>query len=238
MASESTPRRDPEHGPASPVHLEFRDQPADEVLESIWCLIENDEATLPALAARLPDPATESLVRLMVASGLVLVDGNRLSLSPAGESRARALVRGHRLAERLLHDVLALPQSESEDTACLMEHVMSTAVTDAVCSFLGHPPLSPAGLPIPPGACCEARAREVQPLVVPLPDLELGKPARIAFLSQRFHKRIDKLGSYGVVPGSMIRLRQKRPSFVIEIGSTSLALDPDVAREIYVRREG
>ena len=238
MASESTPRRDPEHGPASPVHLEFLDQPTDEVLESVWCLVEIDDATLPALLTRLPDPGTESLVRGMVQSGLVRLDGDRLSLSPTSESRARALVRGHRLAERLLHDVLSLPQPEAEDTACLMEHVMSPAVTDAVCSFLGHPPLSPAGLPIPPGACCEARAREVQPLVVPLPDLELGKPARIAFLSQRFHKRIDKLGNYGVVPGSEIRLRQKRPSFVIEIGSTSLALDADVAREIYVRREG
>ena len=42
---------------------------------------------------------------------------------------------------------------------------------------------------------------------------------------------------YGVVPGSVIRLRQKRPSFVIEIEGTSLALDGEVAREIFVRRE-
>ena len=237
MATEPT-RRDPEHGPASPVHPEFLGQPADEVLESIWCLIERDEATLSALLARLPDPETEPLVRGMVQSGVVRLDGDRLALDRQGEIRARALVRCHRIAERLLHDVLSLPQSEAEDTACLMEHVMSPAVTDAVCSFLGHPPMSPAGMPIPPGACCAAREREVQPLVVPLPDLEVGKPARIVFLSQRFHKRIDRLGGYGVAPGSLVRLRQKRPSYVIEIGSTSLALDPDVAREIYVRREG
>jgi DtxR family Mn-dependent transcriptional regulator len=141
------------------------------------------------------------------------------------------------LAERLLHDVLSLPPQESEDTACLMEHVLSPTVADAVCAFLGHPPTSPGGLPIPSGRCCEVRQRDVQPLVVPLPDLEIGHPARIVFMAQAAHKRVDRLGSYGVVPGSIVRLRQKRPSFVVELESTSLALDPDVAREIYVRRE-
>jgi len=238
MASESKSQRDPEaHGPAGPVHPEFLAQPSDEVLESVWCLRERDEATIPALLTRLPDPETGNLVQQMVHSGLLRLDGDRILLGRVGEDRARALVRGHRLAERLLHDVLSLPQNEAEETACLMEHVLSPLVTDAVCSFLGHPPTSPAGLPIPQGACCEAREREVQPLVVPLPELELGKSARIVFLSQRFHKRIDRLGSYGVVPGSLVRLRQRRPSLVLELGSTSLALDADVAREIYVRRE-
>jgi DtxR family transcriptional regulator, Mn-dependent transcriptional regulator len=238
MSPESTSQNDPTaHGPAGPVHPEFLAQPSDEILESVWCLRERDEATIPALLARLPDPETENFVQQMVQSGLLRLDGEQVLLGRVGELRARALVRGHRLAERLLHDVLSLPQDEAEETACLMEHVLSPLVTDAVCSFLGHPPTSPSGLPIPPGACCEAREREVQPLVVPLPDLELGKSARIVFLSQRFHKRIDRLGSYGVVPGSVVRLRQKRPSYVLALGSTSLALDPDVAREIYVRRE-
>ena len=104
-------------------------------------------------------------------------------------------------------------------------------------TFSGHPPTSPAGEPIPPGACCSARDAEVRPVVVSLRDLEIGKPARIVFMAQEFHKRVDRLGSYGVVPGSVVRLRQKRPSYVLEVDGTSLALDPDVAREIYVRRE-
>jgi len=73
--------------------------------------------------------------------------------------------------------------------------------------------------------------------VVSLSDLELGKTARIVFMAQRADRRVDRLGSYGVVPGSIIRLRQKQPSYVIELEGTSLALDGDVAREIYVRRE-
>lgn len=219
------------------MHPEFLTQPTDEVLESIWCLREEGRATLPALLARNVDSDTESLVRRLVDSGLVLLSGDRLDLAGDGEARARVIVRCHRLAERLLHDVLRIPQEQSEQTACLMEHVLSPAVADAVCAFLGHPPTSPSGNAIPDGACCAARHREVRPVVVSLRDLELGRPARIVFMAQEFHRRIDRLGAYGVVPGTVVRLRQKRPSYVLELEGTSLALDPDVAREIYVRRE-
>jgi DtxR family Mn-dependent transcriptional regulator len=219
------------------VHPEFLTQPADEVLESIWCLREEGRATLPALLTRNPDPDTEAVVRRLADSGLVRLSGDRLDLGGDGESRARVIVRCHRLAERLLHDVLSVTPEQSEQTACLMEHVLSPAVADAVCAFLGHPPTSPSGAAIPSGDCCTAREREVRPVVVSLRDLELGSPARIVFMAQEFHRRVDRLGSYGVVPGSVVRLRQRRPSYVLEIEGTSLALDPDVAQEIYVRRE-
>jgi DtxR family transcriptional regulator, Mn-dependent transcriptional regulator len=198
-------------------------------------------ATLAALYVQLADSeqskaTTEARVRRLADAGLVRLHGDTLDLTAAGEERSRTLVRCHRLAERLLHDALNLPAAEAERTACLMEHVLSAAAADAVCAFLGHPPTTPQGSPIPPGACCAA-GKGVRPLVIPLADLDVGKPARIVFMAQRAGKRVERLGSYGVVPGSVIRLRQKRPSFVIDIEGTSLALDTEVAREIYVRSE-
>lgn len=219
------------------MHPEFLSQPTDEILETIWCRREAGEDSLSGLLAAAEDPNAAELLRRMQEAGVVRVDGDRLALAEAGEERARTIVRCHRLAERLLFDVLSLSAEESEQTACLMEHVLRPTVTDAVCAFLGHPPTSPLGLEIPSGPCCTARGKEVRPVVVPLSDLDLGKSARIVFMTPTFHKRVDRLGSYGVVPGSVIRLRQKRPSFVIELEGTNLALDGDVAREIYVRRE-
>jgi len=219
------------------LHQEFLSQPTDEILESLWCLREAGHLTLPALLERMPDPETPNLVRRLTESGLLRVTGDQIAFAGDGEERARKMVRCHRLAERLLNDVLLISDHESEQTACLMEHVLSPAVADAVCAFLGHPPTSPAGEPIPPGTCCSVRDGEVRPVVMSLRDLEVGKPARIVFMSQEFHRRVDRLGSYGVVPGSVVRLRQKRPSYVLDVDGTSLALDPDVAREIYVRRE-
>jgi DtxR family Mn-dependent transcriptional regulator len=219
------------------VHPEFLTQPRDEILETIWCRRETGEDSLSGLLASDDGSTSEELVRELVGAGLVRVEGDRVLLTSSGEERARTIVRCNRLAERLLFDVLNLPAEDSEHTACLMEHVLRPAVADAVCAFLGHPPTSPRGLAIPNGACCTSRGKEVRPVVVPLTDLDLGKSARIVFMTPSFHKRVDRLGSYGVVPGSVIRLRQKRPSFVIELDGTNLALDGDVAREIFVRRD-
>ncbi len=228
-------------GTQEAVHAEFLDQPADEILEAIWNLREAGQATRAALYERLAGTestaATEERMRRLESAGLLRVDGEALDLAGPGEERAQALVRCHRLAERLLHDAFDLPAAEAERTACLMEHVLSPAAADAVCAFLGHPPTTPEGMGIPPGACCAAGSRRVEPLVVALPELAIGQSARIAFMAQRAGKRVERLGSYGVVPGSRIHLRQKHPSYVIDIEGTSLALDADVAREIFVRRE-
>ncbi|MBE7414956.1 MAG: ferrous iron transport protein A [Deltaproteobacteria bacterium] len=66
--------------------------------------------------------------------------------------------------------------------------------------------------------------------------LEVGDTGRIIFIASNSHVRLDKLGSLGIVPGSTIRVHQKRPAFVIQLGETTLALDPEIIKEIYVRK--
>jgi len=66
--------------------------------------------------------------------------------------------------------------------------------------------------------------------------MEIGETGRIVFIIPSSHSRLDRLGSLGIVPGSIIRLHQKQPSFVIEIGETTLAVDYDITKEIYVRK--
>jgi len=83
----------------------------------------------------------------------------------------------------------------------------------------------------------EKRTTSLQPVVTPLTGLPPGVEGRIAFIAPSASKRLDRLVSFGVVPGTVVLLRQKQPSFVIEVGGTSLALEEDLAREIYVRRE-
>jgi DtxR family Mn-dependent transcriptional regulator len=47
---------------------------------------------------------------------------------------------------------------------------------------------------------------------------------------------MDRLAALGVVPGSELRLHQRAPAFVIEVGETTIALDPEIAGEVYVKR--
>jgi DtxR family Mn-dependent transcriptional regulator len=75
----------------------------------------------------------------------------------------------------------------------------------------------------------------VRPIVVPLTDLAPGDQGRVAYIKPRHHQRLDRLASFGVVPGTVVQLHQRKPSCVIKIGETDLALEGEVAEEIFVR---
>ncbi len=184
--------------------------------------------------AHAPDAGRADLEAL-AADGLLRLDGAGVALTPSGESRARDVVRRHRLTERLFKDLLAVSESTMEDQACELEHILSPEATESVCTLLGHPPTCPHGRPIPPGACCAAFQNTVRPLVTGLRHFELGATGRIVFIAPKFHDRMDRLAALGVIPGSELRLHQRSPSYVIEIGETTIALDPEIAGEIFVK---
>jgi DtxR family Mn-dependent transcriptional regulator len=211
----------------------------EELIEAVYTGREEGSDSLSGALARAcdahgSDKGTESFHEL-AALGLVVLDAETVKLTPAGEQRAVQVVRRNRLAERLLHDLLALPEGQMVSQACELEHVLSPEATDSVCTLLGHPPACPHGKPIPSGPCCAKLSRTVQPLVSALTALPLGARGRIAFVAPRFADRMDKLAALGVQPGSEVRLKQRSPSVVIEAGETTLALDPEIAAEIFVK---
>jgi len=211
----------------------------EEILESVYTERERgkDEAeTILAHpgAAHAPDARAEDL-RELETGGYILLDGPHVRLTADGERRAREVVRRHRLTERLFHDILLMSEEATERQACEFEHILSPEATESVCTLLGHPPTCPHGKPIPPGDCCGAFRRTVRPLVTGLPSFDLGVRGRIVFIAPRFHDRMDRLAALGVIPGSEIRLHQRSPAFVIEVGETTIALDPEIAGEIFVK---
>jgi len=145
------------------------------------------------------------------------------------------VVRRHRLTERLFKDLMAVSDSTMEAQACELEHILSPEATDSVCTLLGHPPTCPHGRPIPPGPCCSTAQQNVRSLVTGLRHFPLGATGRIVFIAPKFHDRMDRLAALGVIPGSEIRLHQRSPSYVIEVGETTIALDGEIAGEIYVK---
>jgi len=157
-------------------------------------------------------------------------------LTEKGSERAKALIRRHRLAERLFTDVFEMRADQVETDACKMEHILSEELTDSVCTFLGHPPTCPHGKPIPRGECCERYRTEVSPVVVRLSDFEIGAKGRIIFIIPSEAARLGRLSSIGIAPGSIIRLIQRVPSYVIQVDETTIAIDPEIARDILVKR--
>ena len=208
----------------------------DELLELIWTLREKGVSELDQLLGTTPDVEAKSIIRLMIKDGLFQVDGNRVVLKERGEEKAREIIRRHRLTERLLFEIFEMSEEEVEEEACKLEHILSPGVTESVCTFLGHPPTCIHGKPIPRGECCAKFKKEMKPLVIPLDELGLGEEGRIVFIAPKSHQRLDRLSTLGIVPGSTVRMHQKNPSHVLQIGETTLALDREIVKDIYVKK--
>jgi len=211
----------------------------EEILEAVFTEREEGRDAAAGILARVaPDHAPGAAgadLEALAGAGLVRLEGDRVALTEAGEGRARDVVRRHRLTERLFRDLLALGEPATERQACEFEHILSPEATDSVCTLLGHPPTCPHGKPIPSGPCCGTFQKTLRPLVTGLPSFELGATGRIVFIAPKFHDRMDRLAALGVIPGSTIRLHQRSPSYVIEVGETTIALDPEIAGEIFLK---
>ncbi len=171
-------------------------------------------------------------------SGRSGTDESRFHLSEPGRSEAAVLTRRHRLAERLLHDVLRVRDETAESTACEVEHFLEVEVVDSICTLLGHPSVCPHGKPIPPGECCNGGRTGVGPAVERLSELSAGDSGTVAYAHTTSPGRLDRLASFGLLPGTAIQVHQTWPSVVVEMGGTELAFDKETSRDIFVRRSG
>ncbi|MFD7160101.1 metal-dependent transcriptional regulator [Kribbella sp. NPDC059898] len=117
---------------------------------------ELEEEGIVPLRARIAErlhqsgPTVSQTVARMERDGLIKVEGDRhLELTDVGRKQAVRVMRKHRLAERLLVDVIGLEWEDVHTEACRWEHVMSDAVELRLLQLLGNPTESPYGNPIP-----------------------------------------------------------------------------------------
>ncbi len=206
----------------------------DEILESLWYANEAGRKSMPI--AKLPvEGDCSAVIAELMSSKQVQQAGDSISLLPAGELRGRGIVRRHRLAEILFTHVLEVDRKEAQESACEFEHILSESVVDRVCTFLGHPPNCPHGKPIPQGSCCALYSRKLDPLITRLVDLPLGGTGTVVFIAPKSPSRLNKLAAFGVVPGSVVKLIERKPSVVMSCGPTSIAIEDEIGREIFVR---
>ena len=103
----------------------------------------------------------------------------------------------------------------------------------------GRSPVShPSGKPIPPGADCLQKLSSFDAAIVNLCDLSPGEAGRIAYIRPKNHDRLHRLTGFGIVPGVTVTLHQTYPAFCIKFEETELAIERDVAEDIFVSRIG
>ncbi len=196
---------------------------AQERLEQLWILAEeNGSEDIPASASTDEELAQRGL----------LENG---SLTAEGREEAAGAIRRHRLAERLLADILVTEEAILDDRACGLEHALFDGVDDSICTLLGHPQFCPHGKPIPAGKCCEQNRSSVQRLIAPLCELKPGQSGKIAYIQMNDSQRLQKMMAMGILPGVAVRVNRNSPSIVFEAGYSQFAVDEEIAADIFVR---
>ena len=208
-----------------------RQHEKDEYIERLWYMREDQEESLDALKDSLDDGFDATVLDELTSDGLVAVskDQLRITLTEKGFDRARRVIRAHRIAERLIHDVLG---NRFESGACEFEHMIDTELVDSICTLLGHPRECPHGKPIPEGECCKRSARTAESSVIPLTELEVGQSGRVAYVNYRNEQLFHKIDALQIRPGVMVKLLQRYPSYVLEVEGATIAMDSDVAATV------
>jgi len=209
---------------------------AEEILEALWIVTEEQGAAAADFASMGIDADDRGLAELLDLA-YVELHGNRVRLRHEGRDEARLTVRRHRLAERLMMDILDIQGAPGNERACEFEHLLHHGVDTKICTLLNHPTTCPHGKPIPPGSCCEQARAEGAVGVVALSELKPGDPGEIAYLAASDDRKMQKLMSMGVLPGTSVTLMRTYPSYIFKVGQSEFAVDEELACEIFVRKE-
>jgi DtxR family Mn-dependent transcriptional regulator len=176
------------------------------------------------------------ILKTLHGKGDIISEEGRVKLTKSGKLRGKSVVRRHRLAERLLTDVLDVSSEILDTAACAFEHVLTEDVEDRVCTLLGHPRFCPHNRSIPKGSCCKTGILELSSAIVPLNQVKSNHKATIAYISTKKYARLQKLMGFGVLPGTKLEILRKSPGPVIKVDETIIALESDVISDIYVRK--
>jgi len=208
----------------------------DEHIEILYYMEEDQKDLMDNLKSGMGQNFDKVLVDELSSENIVKLtdNGNKISLTDKGKKYACKLMRAHRLAERLLHDVLG---GDFETGACEFEHIITPELVDSICTLLGHPKECPHGMPIPQGGCCKRSARTAESPVVPLTGLEIGQSARIAYVNCKNDQQLHKIDGLHIRPGTTVKLHQTYPSYVIECEGANIALDKEIVANICVWKE-
>jgi DtxR family Mn-dependent transcriptional regulator len=216
-------------------------------LRTIYELVEEGIVPLRArIAERLHQsgPTVSQTVARMERDGLLTVEGDRhLELTEDGERLATRVMRKHRLAERLLTDVIGLDWELVHEEACRWEHVMSETVERRLLELLDHPTESPYGNPIP-GL---AELGESSPLEPFMEDVEpLSKVAgseegrvlvrRISEEMQKDESLMSAMRRVGALPDKTVTIVATEAGVLVGSGGESAEIDPEAADHIFVKR--
>jgi DtxR family transcriptional regulator, Mn-dependent transcriptional regulator len=207
----------------------------EEYCEAIWELKEDDVDVIQARVAErlhVSRPAVSEMMKRMHGEGFVQLDGSVINLTADGRRLAEQVVRRHRLAERLLTDILGLSWADAHLEAGKWEHVISDPVERAINRLLDNPTTCPHGNPIP-GSSYAA------PATVALSDIAVGAKFTVTRIPEELEFTpglLDFLEDASVLPGRSGVVTAVSPdgTTTVEIGGRHVGIGAFATERIMV----
>jgi DtxR family Mn-dependent transcriptional regulator len=213
--------------------------PVEEYLETMLGLAEEG---VPVIQARIAErlgrsaPSVSEMLDRLIEDGYVTREGRRLSLTKSGRALAEKVVRKHRLAERLLVDVIGLEWHKVHREAGRWEHVISDDVEERLVQLLGDPATCPHGNPIP-GSHSAAPAVATRPLA----EVGVGERVRLLRISEEVELNLGSLtllDDGGFIPGAVALVGGRDTDGTVEVtvegGDEKLRVSPDLSGRLFV----
>jgi DtxR family transcriptional regulator, Mn-dependent transcriptional regulator len=209
--------------------------PVEEYLETIFAL---EEEGIPVIQARLAErlgkaaPSVSEMLDRLEADDLIVRSSRQIAMTAKGAQLAQGVVRKHRLAERLLVDIIGLDWDKAHLEAGRWEHVISDDVEDRLVVLLGNPTTCPHGNPIPgvePVGPEQRRLAEAQP----------GDRIRLERITESVEHEaasLSYLGEHGLTPGTTALIQERAPdgTLTLVVGEATIALGPAMTRRMFV----
>lgn len=219
---------------------------AENYLQSLYKLKEEGLSTTPGNLAeyirRLPAgegvgtslPSILGMLRRMAKEGLVTIPASKeVELTDKGRKAAESIARRHRLAERLVVDILGLKLHRAHIEAHRLEHAISPELEECIRTRLGNPTTNPFGRPIP-GSGYQAPPGSI----VSLAEAPEGSAYKVDRIPEEDPDLLEFLIAHGVIPGAVVTVVDQSKYrgvlvFRTELGESSLGYD--AARWVWMR---
>jgi DtxR family Mn-dependent transcriptional regulator len=212
--------------------------PLEEYLQVIEQLSDEGVTVIQArVAERLNKtaPSVSEMIERLVDEGYVTRNGRELQLTTNGQDVARSVIRKHRLAERLLADVIGLPWHLIHEEAGRWEHVMSDEVEKRIVALLGDPGTCPHGNPIPGSVNVVADRFEQRPMA----DRDEGDVFRFARITEEAETDFESLSEFneiGFLPSTTASVLTKNAdgSIELDVNGSPLRIRQKMTHQLFV----
>ena len=209
--------------------------PVEEYLETIFAL---EEEGIPVIQARLAErlgkaaPSVSEMLDRLEADDLIVRSARQITMTDKGAILAASVVRKHRLAERLLVDIIGLDWDKAHVEAGRWEHVISDDVEAHLVVLLGNPTTCPHGNPIP-------GVEPVGPEQRRLADAQPGDRIRLERITESVEHdtaSLTYLGDHGLTPGTTALIQARAPdgTLTLVVGDAAIALGPAMTQRMFV----